>query len=228
MRSEGFAGSSGIMDVPAPGWLVDDGDLFRNWGNYLVSFIKYSKLVAYEAGEEIKLEAFSLMLVVSGGLYCLIEDQTDEEKHLLVDILNRGCVTASHVHSSYRSTLSAAEKSACLVISEDRYPDFLACIPRPDCMISRLEAHLQGVHSAVAECNEGKDIDRIIRVLNMLASRPGAIETDLGRELRISKGELRHLAGVQKRSASRAFHALETSGQLRAEGYKLLYYKEES
>lgn len=72
----------------------------------------------------------------------------------------------------------------------------------------------------------GRDQDRIRRVLTMLASHPTAIDSKLGREVEANKQQIRDLAGVQKRSATRAFRALEESGVVSFYGYKRLFYRE--
>jgi len=222
-----FIGSTGIMDVPAPGWLCASPTLFRHWGEYLVKMVSFSQLVLLEPGDNLELSRFDLTLVVSGGLYCSIHDHTGEAKHLLVSLMKRGCIAASTSLEKYGSTLTSSSKTTCLIIPNGALPELLETIPQPDLLISEMHAYWDERHKEALAMQDRKDIERIVRVLCILSSHPGSARTNKGVELMISKGEIRNLAGVQKRSASRAFTALETAKVLHSEGYKLLYFTEE-
>jgi len=225
MSSLSFIGSKGLMDVTAPNWLIEDETLFGQWGKLLLALIKHGTLENVRKGKTIDLGPNDISLLIDGGLYVTDIPMSDDGRTLLIDIIKRGDLFTSSFASNLKPTLTAQCLSRCLIVRGSALEEFKADFDQWDRILSMVnvwmaQAYLQAVSQSV-----GRDQDRIRRVLSMMASHPTALDSRIGREIEAGKQLIRDLAGVQKRSATRAFRALEENGEVCFYGYKRLFVK---
>jgi hypothetical protein len=221
-----FAGSSGTMDVPAPLWIESDEVLFRQWGQFLVAMIKHGAIEYFQRAEMVALKPGELGLMIDGGVFATEEPSTQQGRRLLVQFFRRGDLFSSGLPTNLKFHFSAHCRSSCLIIRIAALEAFraeFACWDRLDALLTARQA--QAYSQAVSE-TVGRDVDRLRRVLGMLAEHPTSIDTKLGKEIEAGKQLIRDLAGVQKRSATRAFQALAESGCVNFYGYKRIFYRE--
>lgn len=225
MPSAGFAGSNGLMDVPAPGWIVEDEFLFAHWGSFLLAMIKHGSVETIRRTDRFTMSASEFGLLIDGGLYATDSPGINDSRTLLIQFLQRGDLFATAIGGSLHLQLAPHCKTTCLVIREQVFESFRAEFPFWDRIFPLLCAGMAQAYSRAVSDSVGRDQDRIRRVLKMLASHPTAIDSKLGREVEANKQQIRDLAGVQKRSATRAFRALEESGTVSFYGYKRLFFR---
>ncbi|MCF5371281.1 hypothetical protein [Pseudomonas syringae] len=221
-----FAGSTGTMDVPAPDWIEADPELFSQWGMFLLAMIKHGTVEATSRDQSLPMRHTEFGLLIEGGIYALDEPAEDDGRRVLIHFHKRGDLFISAISPSLPFQLNAHCRTTCLVIREQAIEHFKADFPAWDRLIPVLRAGMAQNYSRAISAAAGRDQDRILRVLSILAAHPTAIETKLGREIEAGKQRIRELAGVQKRSASRAFQALENAGYVSFYGYKRIFYRE--
>ncbi|MPQ69316.1 Crp/Fnr family transcriptional regulator [Pseudomonas sp. MWU12-2323] len=226
MAGIGFAGSSGIMDVPAPSWIEGDEPLFSQWGQFLIAMIKHGTVETFRRTEAISMASSEFGLLIEGGVFATDEPKRVDGRRVLVQFFQRGDLFAAAVSSNLQFQLTPHCRTICLIVREralDAFKnEFLSWARlRPLLNDGLAQAYSQALIETV-----GRDQDRIRRVLAMLAKHPTSTDTKLGSEIEAGKQLIRDLAGVQKRSATRAFQALVEAGCVEFHGYKRLFYKE--
>lgn len=226
MTHRSFAGSNGLMDVPAPEWIEQDEALFSQWGLFLLAMIKHGIVETVQRNESLHLEHGEFGLLIDGGLFAVCRNSGSEGRDLLVQFLKRGDMITSAIGAKLPLSLTTPCKTNCLIVRQSAIQAFKAEFPLWDRAIPLLHALMAQAYSQALCETLGRDQDRIHRVLAMMAAHPTAINSTQGREIEAGKQQIRDLAGVQKRSASRAFRALEDAGYVNFHGYKRLYYKE--
>lgn len=225
MQSASFAGSNGLMDVPAPDWIVGNDCLFSHWGSFLLAMIKHGSVETVGKAEPLCLGESEFGLLIDGGVYATDPTGGDDARSLLIKFLSRGDLFTAAIDGRLSLQLLPHCKSTCLIVREQGVAAFKAEFPFWDRIIPLLFAGMAQTHAQVVSESAGRDLDRIHRVLKMLAAHPTAIDSKLGREVEANKQQIRDLAGVQKRSATRAFKALEDAGTVSFYGYKRLFYR---
>lgn len=220
-----FAGSRGVMDVPVPDWIKAEESLFKTWGVCMMTLMKHSQIETLNRGDYLDLNTYRGGLVIDGGLYALGQAGHDENRKMFVHFFQRGELFASQAAESLHVDLMAHCRTSFLAVPKDAFHDFLNEFPHSERIVSTLELRMTQHFAQALQRTNGKDIDRIHRVLEMLADHPTATDTKLGKEIEASKQQICLLAGVQKRSASRAFKALEEAGHVNFYGYKRLFYR---
>lgn len=226
MMTKGFAGSNGLMDVPAPDWIVNNECLFAHWGSFLLAMIKHGSIETLHKTECLELATLEFGLLIDGGLYVTDSPNDDDPRTLLIQFLKRGDLFSTPISGGKHLQLTSHCKTTCLIIREQAFEPFRTEFPLWDSIFPLVSAGMAQAYSRALSDSVGRDQDRIRRVLTMLASHPTAIDSKLGREVEANKQQIRDLAGVQKRSATRAFRALEESGVVSFYGYKRLFYRE--
>lgn len=223
MTGFNFAGSTGLMDVPAPDWIKDEESIFSQWGQFLLAMIKHGQVETVRRNETLPMAANEFGLMIDGGLYALEATTDVEARSILIQFLARGDLFTSTINDTHHLRLTPHCKTVCLVVRQTALDafinDFPAWVRAKPLMVSRMAL----AYSEAVRADSGRDQDKILRVLTMLASHPTAIDSKLGREVEAGKQQIRDLAGVQKRSATRAFHALVESGCVSFYGYKRLF-----
>ena len=66
MMTKGFAGSNGLMDVPAPDWIVNNECLFAHWGSFLLAMIKHGSIETLHKTECLELATLEFGLLIDG------------------------------------------------------------------------------------------------------------------------------------------------------------------
>lgn len=221
-----FAGSAGLLDVPAPEWIEADEGLFSYWGLCLMTLIRHGRIVTVKPGCNLDLAAGQLGLLIEGGLYALDEGTLDD-RALFVSFLRRGDIFKAMGGPASPLTFLAHTRSSVLVLDEASLQTFIAEFAIAERVLHALEVHLTCQYAGAAQTVGWKDLARVRRAIQMLADHPTATDTKLGREIESSKQNIRRLAGVQKRSASRAFNALAQAGEVTFYGYKRIFYRGE-
>lgn len=226
MTSYRFAGSAGLMDVPAPNWVRDDPTLFSQWGMFLLTIIRHGSIETLRRADNLTLSPTEFAVVIEGGLYALDDSTKDDGRKLMVQFLRRGDLFSSTISNTLHLKLVAHCRTSCLVFRERAFDQFMDDFPSWERFSAPLKACMAQAYAEAVSSSVGRDQDRIRRVLALLANHPTATETPLGREIEAGKQQIRELAGVQKRSATRAFRALEEDGCVSFYGYKRLFYRE--
>nr|WP_192963278.1 Crp/Fnr family transcriptional regulator [Pseudomonas fluorescens] len=220
-----FAGSNGLLDVPAPLWIADDEQLFGHWGSLLLTIIKHGSVETLRRGDSLEFAPREFGLMIDGGLYVTDQPESKEPRTLLIQFLRRGDIFSSAIGGNLHLQLQAHCRTTCLIIREPVLEAFQCEFPFWDRMLPKLTAGMAQAYSRAVCDTMGRDQDRIHRVLTILANHPTAIDSKLGREIEANKQQIRDLAGVQKRSATRAFRALEESSAVSFYGYKRLFFR---
>lgn len=222
-----FVGSNGLMDVPAPSWIRTDVILFASWGQLLLAMIKHGAVETVRKGEQLCMKSSEFGLLINGGLYATDSPPGNESRALLIDFLRRGDLFTPTISGNLKITLTPHCKTTCLVVREATLGAFKSEFEAWDMCEPILCAEMAQAYSNAVSATIGKDQDKIRRVLSIMASHPTSIDSKLGREIEGGKQLIRDLAGVQKRSATRAFRNLEDSGEVSFYGYKRLFYRGE-
>jgi hypothetical protein len=225
MSSLSFVGSKGLMDVTAPSWLIEDETLFGQWGQLLIALIKHGTLESVRKGKTMDLGPNDIALLIDGGLYVTDMPVGDDGRTLLIDIIKRGDLFTSSFAHNLKPTLTAQALSRCLIVRESALEMFKADFDQWDRILSMVNVWMAQAYLQAVSQSFGRDQDRIRRVLSMMANHPTALDSRIGREIEAGKQLIRDLAGVQKRSATRAFRTLEENGEVCFYGYKRLFVK---
>lgn len=220
-----FAGSNGLLDVPAPLWIEEDEQLFGHWGSLLLAMIKQGSVESLRRGDTIEFASNEFGLMIDGGIYVTDQPESKEPRTLLIQFLRRGDIFSSAIGGNLNLQLQAHCRTTCLIIREPVLEAFQCEFPLWDRVFPKLTTGMFQAYSRAVCDTMGRDQDRIHRVLTMLANHPTALDSKLGREIEANKQQIRDLAGVQKRSATRAFRALEESSAVSFYGYKRLFFR---
>jgi len=225
MKSCRFAGSNGVLDVPAPDWIVCDELLFSQWGTFLLALIKHGTMETIRRNEPFSMEPSEFGLLIEGGLFATDGSDDEGERVILIQFLKRGDLFSPAIGNTLQMHLKPHCRTSCLIVRHTAIEAFKADFPAWDRLLPLLWAGMAQAYSQAVSDSGGRDQDKIHRVLRLMAEHPTATDTKLGREIEAGKQQIRDLAGVQKRSATRAFRALEESGVVSFYGYKRLFFK---
>lgn len=226
MAQQSFTGSTGLLDVPAPEWIAGDEALFSYWGMALMTMVCHGQIKTLRAGEAITLSSRQLGLMIDGGIYTL-DEQTLEERSLFVHFLRRGDWFKAMEGPAIDLQFVAHARSTVLIVDDASFDAFMREFSMSERLVQALDLQISKQYAAAAQTVGWKDQARLIRTIQMLAQHPTAPHTKLGREIESSKQNIRRLAGVQKRSATRAFNAMEKAGVVTFYGYKRVFYKDD-
>lgn len=225
MTTSAFAGSNGVLDVPAPAWIVNDEVLFPQWGAFLMALIKHGRIKTVRRTEVLTLERNECALLIEGGLFATNNPENSDARLLLIQFLKRGDLFSSTFGNTLQLHLKPHCRTTCLIICQSVVESFKADFPSWDRLFPLLQAFMARAYAQAVTDAGGRDQDRIRRVLAIMAEHPTAVDSKLGREIEAGKQQIRDLAGVQKRSATRAFRALEDAGVVSFYGYKRLFFR---
>lgn len=225
MQTSAFAGSSGVLDVPAPAWIVKDETLFSQWGTFLMAVIKHGSMETIRMPESLVVRDSEFGLLIEGGLFAIDGPAQPDSRLLLIQFMKRGDLFSSATGHNAQLNLSPHCRTTYLVVRGSGIEAFRADFPALDLLLPRLRDGMADAYEQAINDTKGRDQDRIRRVLKIMAEHPTAVDSKLGRQIEAGKQRIRDLAGVQKRSATRAFRALEGGGVVTFHGYKRLYFK---
>ncbi|MFL1449379.1 hypothetical protein ACI77O_13360 [Pseudomonas tritici] len=227
-----FAGSNGLMDVPAPEWVVAEDSIFSRWGVFMLAMIKHGQVESIRREDTLKLEANEFGLMIEGGLFALVDSAANsantprQERPLLVSFLARGELFTPAIPGGKNIQFLPHSRATCLILRQNTLEAFKADFPTWVSTSGLLRTRSADAYTQALLESMGRDQDKIRRVLTIFAAHPTATDSIHGREFEAGKQLIRELAGVQKRSASRAFTTLEESGAVTFSGYKRIYYRE--
>lgn len=225
MASSAFAGSSGVLDVPAPEWIVNDTTLFPQWGEFLLALIKHGAIETVRWPEGLTLEDNEFGLLIEGGVFAVDGQARPDARLMLIQFLKRGDLLTSSTEHKRQLHLYPHSRTTCLVVRDSLLEPFKADFPYWDRLLPKLRGGMAQAYEQATVETKGRDQDRIKRVLALMAAHPTSVDSKLGRQVEVGKQLIRDLAGVQKRSATRAFRALEEDGVVSFQGYKRLFFK---
>lgn len=222
MASREFAGSSGLLDIQPPSWVANDMVLFASWGQLLLSLVKHGSVRTLKHRDSVALEPLDLGLVVDGGLFATNASLDAERRTIFVGFFQRGDLFTTAFGNDLKISLAPHHRTTLLVVDSAHLDAFKADFPAWDRMLLLLGAGLSESYICAVQETRGKDVERIKRSINLMAEHPTATDSEIGRVVEAGKQLIRELSGVQKRSATRAFRALEDSGVISFWGYKRL------
>tara|TARA_R110002124_G_scaffold128157_19_gene288712 strand:- start:9835 stop:10491 length:657 start_codon:yes stop_codon:yes gene_type:complete len=212
------------MDVPVPSYIKADDSLFSTWGACMMALIKHGKFVTLQRGESLPLSDCEIGLLIDGGLYAMCLAGHDDSRKMMAHFFCRGELFIASAGENLDMDLIAHCRSSCLVLPATEFSEFAEEFSGAPRLVGTIETWLTKQFLEALQKSNAKDIDKIQSILAILASHPTATDTKLGREIEASKQLIRELAGVQKRSSSRAFRTLEESGLVSFYGYKRLFF----
>lgn len=227
-----FAGSNGLLDVPAPAWVEAEEAIFSKWGVFMVAMIKHGTVESLRRDEELQLEADEFGLMIDGGIFALVEsapgpgNKDQALRSTLVSFLSRGDLFTAALSGAAIMQFRSNYKSTCLIVRQQALEAFRREFPTWASAQALLRTRTAEAYTQALLDTMGRDQEKIHRVLAIFAGHPTATKTEHGNEFEAGKQLIRDLAGVQKRSASRAFTALEDSGVVSFSGYKRICYRE--
>jgi CRP-like cAMP-binding protein len=211
------------LDLPAPGWLKEAPEVSADWAKLLVAASLHGRIETYARGTEIETSPNDLLLVLKGCVLCIAPAQHDDGHHIFISALRKGDIITPSIFSRVRIGLHARSTITALRVSHTVIPEYMSNPGVLEKLFFAMELELTRVFAEAATATLLRDQAKILRVIEILASHPEAICTTAGMEIEASKDEIRSLAGVHRRSATRAFHALVESGVVSFNGYKRVY-----
>lgn len=226
MAGKQYANSTGLLDIPVPRWIAQDEVLFSFWGMTLLAVLKHGTIEMLRAGETLDTNGKALSLLIDGGLYAITNE--GESREFMISFLRRGELLRPPSVEGLSVRFEAHTRSRVVTIPEASLQDFIREVAVAPRLLQTIELHLTQQYAAAVQTLKWRDKDRLQRVIQMLADHPTANDTRLGREIESSKQNIRRLAGVEKRSASRAFAVLVNSGLVAFYGYKRLFFTPEN
>jgi CRP-like cAMP-binding protein len=192
------------LDLPAPAWLLDVPEVSCEWAKLLIAASLHGRIETYARGTVLETSPHDLLLVLKGCVLAIAPPQHDDGHHVFISALRKGDIITPSINSRVRIGLHARSTTTALRVPQSAIPEYMSDV---------------GVLSKLL-----RDQAKILRVIEILASHPEAVNTTAGMEIEASKDEIRTLAGVHRRSATRAFHALVEAGIVSFNGYKRVYF----
>lgn len=209
-----------LAKMPTPTWILNVTGLEESWLSCLKMAEQHGELLQIEHGNAFSQTPDHLHMILKGCVIAVTEVDEDISAPSFVCALRRGDILSPSIIESI--PISFIARTTTLLISIPR------SVLERDCNDSllwerlclALDTSLTRQYADAAQSSFQCDQDRILRVIEQLASHPDAQRTQIGIEVEASKEELRLWAGVHKRSASRAFRNLVESGVASFSGYK--------
>lgn len=214
-----------ILDTPAPSWLAKKPELAEPWARCLRSASKHGRLEDHDRGAILSNKESDFFLIIRGCVVVTSDPLEREAPPLFVSALQRGDIITPTIFQLVPVTLTVRSASTLLRVPKASLASFASEIGLCETLFMAVNMELTKLYAAAAQSVRLKDQDRILRVIESLALHSDAVITAVGNEVEVSKEEIRTLAGVQKRSATRAFHNLQEDGVIAFNGYKRVYYK---
>lgn len=213
-----------VLDVPAPEWIKHHPDLSPHWGELIICAKKYGRITQYEPGATITTTPGDLYLVINGCLIASTNPLSVPDAPIYISALKRGDIITPDICRKIPISLSARTNTTVLCIHSGSINDFAAEVSNSGQFLASLNIELAQKYAEAAQSLLLKDQDRILRVIANLATHPESKDTVDGIQIEIRREDVRKYAGVQIRSATRAFAGLSDSGVIKFNGYKRIYY----
>lgn len=214
------------LDLPPPGWLKEAPEVSAEWASLLIAASRHGRIESYERGQALSTSPKDLLLILKGCVVAVATPLHDEGHQIFIGALRKGDIITPSISNRVRISLQARSSTVALRVPQSAIPEYMSDVGVLDKFFLALELELTRVYAEAATATLLKDQAKILRVIEILASHPDSISTSAGIEIEASKDEIRSLAGVHKRSATRAFHALVEGGIVSFNGYKRVYLSE--
>ncbi|KZN20744.1 Crp/Fnr family transcriptional regulator [Pseudomonas sp. FW300-N1B4] len=212
------------LDLPAPSWLKDAPEVSCEWAKLLIAASLHGRIETYARGKVLETSPHDLLLVLKGCVLAIAPPQHDDGHHVFISALRKGDIITPSINSRVRIGLHARSTTTALRVPQSAIPEYMSDVGVLAKFLFTLELELTRVYAEAATATLLRDQAKILRVIEILASHPEAVNTTAGMEIEASKDEIRTLAGVHRRSATRAFHALVEAGIVSFNGYKRVYF----
>lgn len=212
------------LDLPAPGWLKETPEVSSEWAKLLIAASLHGRIETYTRGTTLEISPTDILLILQGCALAIASPQHDDGHQIFIGALRKGDIITPTISNRVRIGLHARSTTTALRVPQAALPEYMSDVRISDKFFLALELELTRVYAEAATATLLRDQARILRVIEILASHPDAINTTAGMEIEASKDEIRSLAGVHKRSATRAFHALVETGVVSFNGYKRVYF----
>jgi CRP-like cAMP-binding protein len=215
--------SLAVLDTPAPTWFATAPHA-GSWSSWLVQGTHYGKVIDMGVKQPLVADTGDFFILLSGCIVVYGVSKEGSSKPVFVDALRRGDVICPLMHDQVKFIYETRTPAQLLRVSKEKYPAFMNDLRYSETVLLAAELHLMAKHSNAAQFHFAKDLERIKRVVNLLVQHPDSVHTPRGIEVHASKEEIRNLAGVERRSGSRAFKILEDEGVINFNGYKAFFY----
>lgn len=216
-----------VLETPEPDWFKTSPQK-GTWASWLIHGNHYGNLIELSPKTPLNADSGDFFIVLSGCVVAFALSPDGQSKSIFVDALRRGDMIWPLQSKQLRFAYETRSTTHLLAVSKAKYEEFMKANSYSETVLMAAELSLMTKHSQAAQFLFVKDLDRIKRIINVLVDHPDARPTARGIEVQASKDEIRTLAGVERRSGSRAFKVLEDEGVLRFNGYKAFLYQQPS
>lgn len=213
-----------VFETPEPAWFSTVPQK-GNWASWLITGSHYGKLVALEPKSILNIELGGFYIVLKGCVVATALSPEGQGKAVFIDVLRNGDMIWPLKKKQVRFGYEVRTKTFLLSVSKAKYEEFMRANSYSETVLMAAELNLMTKHSQAAQYLFASDLERVKRIIAMLASHPDASSTDRGIEVQATKQEIRTLAGVERRAGVQIFKTLQDEGVLRFSGYKTFYYK---
>jgi CRP-like cAMP-binding protein len=190
----------------------------------LIAASLHGRIETYARGKEIEASPHDLLLVLKGCVLAIAPPQHDDGHHIFISALRKGDIITPSINKRVRIGLHARSTTTALRVPQTAIPEYMSDVGVLEKFFLALELELTRVYAEAATATLLRSQAKILRVIEILASHPDSVRTTAGMEIETNKDEIRSLAGVHKRSATRAFQALVEAGIVSFNGYKRVYF----
>lgn len=216
--------SIAVFDTPEPEWFKTSPQK-GTWTSWLINGNHYGNLIVLPPKTTLDTDQGDFYIVLKGCVVAFALTLDGRSKAVFVDALRQGDMIWPLQPKQVRFGYETRSLTYLLQVPRARYEEFMKSNGYSETVLMAAELNLMTKHSQSAQYLFAKDLDRIKRVIDKLVAHPDARPTDRGIEVLASKDEIRTLAGVERRSASRAFKILEDEGALKFNGYKTFLFQ---
>ncbi|XHV08050.1 putative catabolite gene activator family protein (plasmid) [Pseudomonas aeruginosa] len=213
-----------VYETPQPSWF-DTSPQKGPWSTWLIHGVHMGATVELPAKTMIDTNRGDFYVVLKGSVVSYGASPETPNRRVFVDVLRPGDIIWPMRQKQVCFVFETRAKTYLLKVPKSKYSDYIVANPHSETVLMAGELDLMTKHSQAAHMQFSLDIDRIKRVIQILVEHPDARDTNRGIEVQASKEEIRTLAGVERRSGSRAFKTLEEEGTLSFNGYKSFFYR---
>lgn len=213
-----------VLETPEPDWFKTSPQK-GTWASWLIHGNHYGALIEVPPKTPLSSDNGDFYIVLSGCIVAYAISPDGQSKSVFVDALRRGDMIWPLQSKQVKFAYETRSTTHLLAVPRAKYEEFMKANSYSETVLMAAELNLMTKHLQAAQFIFIKDLDRIKRVVSVLVEHPDARPTARGVEVQASKEEIRTLAGVERRSASRAFKILEDEGVLSFHGYKSFYYQ---
>lgn len=213
-----------VLSTPEPSWFKSSSLTAGSWASWLMMAHQYGRVVDHSAGFEVDAEAGDFYILLAGTMVVSSLPLDPALKPLFIDTLRRGDLIVPSRHSELKFSYVVRGSTSLLKVPKDKFRALMNDMKNSEVVMMAAEINLLTKHATAASTVQMKDQDKIWRVVVNLASHPEVDHRQGGVEVMASKEEIRRLAGVERRSATRAFNIFQEKGLVVFSGYKRFFF----